>query len=85
MGLYVLFLRDKNWAILNNEMPLHFKVIKNDISYRRRSSKKVVVTPLFSYGFIALNVLIFLYEASLSESALTNFIMEIWVYPFGDH
>ncbi len=38
--------------------------------------------PLFSYGFIALNVLIFLYEAALSEADLNNFIMEFGSIPF---
>jgi membrane associated rhomboid family serine protease len=37
--------------------------------------------PLFSYLFIGLNVLVFLYEVSLSESDLNNFIMEYGSIP----
>lgn len=38
-------------------------------------------TPFFSYSFIALNILIFLYQASLSMPELNNFVMEYGAIP----
>jgi membrane associated rhomboid family serine protease len=38
-------------------------------------------TPLLTWGFIAINVLVFLFEATLSQSALESFIFEYGVVP----
>jgi membrane associated rhomboid family serine protease len=71
----------RSTLITNSLSTIHYPLFTNLIMFPIDDDNPTRITPFVTYGLIALNVLIFVYELTLPEAGLTNFFYQWAIVP----